>query len=48
MSRPPLSRFFASSTGGDNLPNAWTKEEFDPKTYKMMERLVMTFKTQLP
>jgi len=47
LSRPPLARFGVSSSGSDNLPNARTKEGFDPNAYKLMERPVMTSKTQL-
>ena len=37
MSRPPLFAFDISSKEGDNLPNARTKEGFDPNVYKFME-----------
>ena len=40
MSRPPFSRFVVSSTVSDNLPNARTKERFDPNVYKLMEKAV--------
>jgi len=38
VSKPPLFEFVISSTEGDNLPNARTKEGFDPNIYKLMER----------
>ena len=38
VSRHPLAGFVASSSGSDNLPNAWTKEGFDPNAYKLMEK----------
>jgi len=44
VSRPPLARFVVSSSGSDNLPNAWTKEGFDPNAYKLMEKADYDFK----
>jgi len=38
VSRPPLSGFTVSSTVSDDLPNARTKERFDPNAYKLMEK----------
>jgi len=34
MSGPTLAGFVVSSSGSDNLPNAQTKEGFDPNAYK--------------
>jgi len=38
VSRPPLAGFVISSSGSDNLPNARTKDGFDPNAYKLMEK----------
>ena len=38
LSRPPLFESVVSSTGGDNFPNARTKEGFGPNAYKHMEK----------
>jgi len=38
VSGPPLLGFVVSSIGGNNLPNVWTKEGFDPNAYKLMEK----------
>jgi len=43
LSRPPLAGFFVSSSGSDNLPNARTKEGFDPNVYKLMEKACYDF-----
>jgi len=46
VSKRPLSGFVVSSLEGDNLPNAWIKEEIDPNVYKIIERMLMTSKIQ--
>lgn len=48
VSRPPIPGFVVSSKENDDLPSVRTKEGFDPNAYKLMERLVTTFRTQLP
>ena len=48
VSRPPITGFVVSSSGSDKLPDARTKEGFDPNAYKLMEKAGYDFKTQLP
>jgi len=48
VSRPPLSRFFVSSTEGNNLSNAQTEEGFDPNLYKLMEKASYDFQNPTP
>jgi len=43
LSRPPLIGFVVSSLGSDNLPNARTKEGFDPNAYKLMKKASYDF-----
>ena len=43
LSRPPLSGFAISSTKGDDLLSAQTKEGFDPNAYELIERVGYDF-----